>query len=324
MILLKVIHDDFLINLNRPAMKDNTIPNMTSAEALSQYPAGQKIIDCQGEEWKNIKVSLFSLTGDQAHFDMPAITEPFLVWIMSGEAETREREDSNKEWHRIQVKAGSFYLTGAGAPYEFAWKRLSPEPFEVMMVVLSLNVFSNALTSLYGEKADSASILDQSGFEDDALLSLLKVLKTEAYLPSANALLINGVAQSIAVHLARNYVSVSQNNRTHGSHLPAYKLKRVIQWMQDHLIEEFSLRVLAEQADMSEFHFNRLFKQSTGMPPSQFHIKLRLDLAKRLLRETQNSIISIANDVGYSNPSHFAQLIKRETGMTPREYRRHR
>src|ERR1035438_8905311 len=91
--------------------------------------------------------------------------------------------------------------------------------------------------------------------------------------------------------------------------------------MAEHLAEEFSLPRLAEQDGMSEFHFNRPFKTATGVPPSQYQIKLRIDAARRLLRETKNSVITIANEVGYSNPSHFAQLFRKETGLAPTDYR---
>ena len=73
---------------------------------------------------------------------------------------------------------------------------------------------------------------------------------------------------------------------------------------------------------MSEFHFNRLSKRATGVPPSQYQIRLRMDAAHQLLRETQKSVITIANDVGYSNLSHFAQLFRKETGLSPTIYRR--
>jgi AraC family transcriptional regulator len=60
------------------------------------------------------------------------------------------------------------------------------------------------------------------------------------------------------------------------------------------------------------------------MPPSQYQIKLRMETARHLLRETAASVVEIANDVGYSNPSHFAQQFRRETGFTPSDYRRQR
>jgi AraC family transcriptional regulator len=95
-------------------------------------------------------------------------------------------------------------------------------------------------------------------------------------------------------------------------------------WMSGHMAEEFSLARLAEQAGMSEFHFNRLFNRSTGVLPPQYQIKLRMDASRRLLRETKGSVIEIANEVGYSNPSHFARLFRKETGLSPTGYRRQR
>lgn len=94
--------------------------------------------------------------------------------------------------------------------------------------------------------------------------------------------------------------------------------------MNEHLAEEFSLSRLAEQAGMSDIHFNRLFKRATGVPPSRYQIKLRMAAARRLLRESAKSVITIANEVGYSNRSHFAQLFRRHTGLSPTHYRRQR
>ena len=56
----------------------------------------------------------------------------------------------------------------------------------------------------------------------------------------------------------------------HGSALPGFKLRRVTDWMAEHLAEEFSLARLAGQAGMSEFHFNRLFKRAYGLTPGAF------------------------------------------------------
>jgi AraC family transcriptional regulator len=75
---------------------------------------------------------------------------------------------------------------------------------------------------------------------------------------------------------------------------------------------------------MSEFHFNRVFKRATGIPPSQYQIKLRMDAARPLLRETKTNGITIALEVGYSNPSHFARLFRKVSGLSPTDYQRQR
>jgi AraC family transcriptional regulator len=135
-------------------------------------------------------------------------------------------------------------------------------------------------------------------------------------------LFVRGIAQAVAVHLARHYAEVPDAATSGVSGLPAFKLRRVTDWMAEHLADEFSLARLARQVGMSEFHFNRLFKRATGVPPSQYQIRLRIDAARRLLRETKLSVIRVGNEIGYSNPSHFARIFRTETGLTPSEYRR--
>jgi AraC family transcriptional regulator len=90
------------------------------------------------------------------------------------------------------------------------------------------------------------------------------------------------------------------------------------------LPKNFNLEQLAAQVGLSKFYFNRLFKSAMGVSPSHHQINLRMDEAKRLLRETKKSVLEIALDVGYANPSHFAQLFRRETGLSPSDYRQQR
>ena len=174
------------------------------------------------------------------------------------------------------------------------------------------------------DRHEYAHLRDVSGFEDPHLIPLLQKLREEALRPSASRLFVQGIAQAIAVHLARNYVALTEALRGETSSLPGFKLRRITDWMAEHMPEEFSLARLAEQAGVSEFHFNRLFKRATGVPPSQYQIKLRMDAARRLLRETKRSVITIAIEVGYSNPSHFARLFRKETGLSSTDYRRQR
>jgi AraC family transcriptional regulator len=46
-----------------------------------------------------------------------------------------------------------------------------------------------------------------------------------------------------------------------------------------------------------------------------------MNAARRLLRETKRSVVDLALDIGYARPGHFAQLFRRETGLSPSDYR---
>ena len=58
------------------------------------------------------------------------------------------------------------------------------------------------------------------------------------------------------------------------------------------------------------------------MSPLQFITRERISRAQQLIRETQRDLIEIGLEVGYANPSHFAQVFHRTVGQTPTEFRR--
>lgn len=302
-------------------MPPRSVPDTTSAEAWDGYNVGRRVAVGGGPAWKEARLSVFELPHEAETFTMPAVTEPFIAWAASGDAEFEEREGQGP-WKRTRVATGTLFVTAGGAPYEMRWRSLSAEPFNAVLVIIAMPVFNAALEDVFGANAANARLRDVSGFTDSRLTALLQQLRDEAGAPAASPLFVRGVAQAIAVHLARNYVEVSEAAKGETSALPAFKLRRVTDWMAENLAEEFSLPRLAAQVGMSESHFNRLFKRASGLPPSQYQIRLRMDAARRLLRETKRSVIEIGNEVGYSNPSHFARLFRKETGLTPSDYRK--
>ena len=296
------------------------IPDATSPAALEAYLAGKRTAGSEGVAWRNISLSVLAVPSAVETHAVPSVNEPFITWITSGEADLQEREPPGP-WLTCRIKRGSLFISAPGAPYEVRWKTVTDEPFQAVIALLNVSLFEQALDEVFGPNAKHARLLDVSGFEDRRLVALLEQLQEEFAGP-ASPLLVDGIAQAIAVHLARNYTALSDKAKGETSALPGFKLRRITDWMADHLTEGFNLRRLADQVGMSEFHFNRLFRRATGIPPSQYHIKLRMDMAGRLLRETNKSVITIANEVGYQNPGHFAQMFRKETGLSPTRYRK--
>ena len=299
------------------------IPEATSAEALERYVGGRCLVSGHSEAWREVRASIFTLPSKMGTVNIPAVSEPVLVWTTSGEIEIEEREN-NGPWIKSLVKKHSFFLTTAGAPYDCRWRTLTSEPFEFMMVLVGLPLIQRALEEVFGAKAGNARLRDISGFTDPTLDSLMERLRDELMHRKASPLFVQGIAQAIAIHLARNYAETDKGSRSGSPSLPGFKLKQITGWMAEHAAEDFNLDQLAAQAGLSKFHFHRLFKNAMGMSTSHYHVNLRMDSARRLLRETKQSIVAVALEVGYTNPSHFAQLFRRETGLSPSDYRRQR
>jgi AraC family transcriptional regulator len=195
----------------------------------------------------------------------------------------------------------------------------------VFCVTLGLQLITEAMAEVFGEDANLVHLRDVSAFQDPFMNALMEKLHAEFTMGHrASHLLVRGIAQSLAIHLVRNYTVISETVRIsrRGLGLPGFKLRKIADFMADHIQDGFSLTRLAAEAAMSEFHFSRMFKRTTGKSPSQYFISLRMEKAQALLRGTRKEIIEVALDVGYTSPSHFAQVFRRETGRSPVEYRR--
>src|SRR5438874_12823610 len=103
--------------------------------------------------------------------------------------------------------------------------------------------------------------------------------------------------------------------------LPAYRVRRVTQYIQDNLRRELRLAELSAVVHMSPYHFARLFKRSTGVSPHRFLVRQRIDEARALLAARTVPIAEIARAVGFRTPSHFTTTFRRVTGITPSAYR---
>src|SRR2546428_11361009 len=104
------------------------------------------------------------------------------------------------------------------------------------------------------------------------------------------------------------------------SELPACRLRRVMEYVQENLQRELRLAEFGALVHMSPYHFARLFKQSTGVPPHRFLVRRRIERAAALLAQAL-PIGEIARSVGFRTPSHFATTFRRMTGITPSGYR---
>ena len=292
----------------------------TSPQSMSDYLPGEARVTTQQPPMQDVVVQLFSHHTIVEPIQVPAVLEPLLVLVLAGAARVEERALAG-QWSAATVSAGDFFLTDTHEPYEMRWQTLEGERFEVMHLYLGLPLIDQAARELLGPQSTAVALRDVSGAQDDTVRWLMEKLNHELIEERQPCLLyVRGLAQALAVHLVRHY-RARQDVVRRSNALPAYKLRRVIEAMDAQLGDDFSLAQLARTAELSEYHFSRMFKRATGLSPSQYFIGLRMARARRLLIETQRSVIDIGLEVGYSSPSHFSQVFRREVGVTPSAYR---
>jgi AraC-like DNA-binding protein len=99
-------------------------------------------------------------------------------------------------------------------------------------------------------------------------------------------------------------------------------VERVIAAMRSRIDQPMTLRQMARIGFASPYHFNRTFRQITGVPPSQFLYALRLDAARRLLTQTQKKVIDICYEVGYNSVGTFTRRFAYVLGVPPTRFRK--
>jgi len=98
-------------------------------------------------------------------------------------------------------------------------------------------------------------------------------------------------------------------------------LLRAIERLRSDSDADVSLAALASDAGLSRFHFCRAFKESTGLSPHAWLRQYRLEQAMSMLRDTDESVVSIAAALGYASQTAFAAAFRKLTSETPSEWR---
>ena len=106
----------------------------------------------------------------------------------------------------------------------------------------------------------------------------------------------------------------------------AQKEERIIigitRYLQEHLEEEISLSVLAEEFHLSAQYISQLFKSEIGVNFLTYLTNIRMEKAKKLLISTSLSIAEVSEQSGYGDYRVFTKAFKKSEGITPSQYRR--
>ena len=98
-------------------------------------------------------------------------------------------------------------------------------------------------------------------------------------------------------------------------------IKKAISYISKNFSRNLTLEEVAEQVHLNPTYFSSIFKQSTGSSFKEYLNMIRIEDSKRLLANTDYSIIDIAIATGFEDQSYFSRVFKKYTGLTPRQYR---
>jgi AraC family transcriptional regulator len=265
--------------------------------------------------WSGVRAEYLTRPPD-AEVDVPPTTHHWLI-LNHGLASEFSLRFAGRE-QTDPAPPGSVTLIPAGCPSRWRW-RGAGDSTHVLLDPRWLGRVAAEALDLNPDRVELPPAPDLSHPQiRAAVLGLGEELRAGG---PGGRLLADSLGTVLAVHLLRHFSAPRPADVQPGGVLPKHKLLAVIDYIHEHLDAELSLDRLAAVAHMSPFHFARLFKASTGLPPHQYVIARRVERAKELLRGRERlTLAAVAVEVGFADQSHFTRHFRRLVGVTPRQF----
>jgi AraC family transcriptional regulator len=225
---------------------------------------------------------------------------------------------------RTVAERGTIWLSPAGLQEEII------EISDPVPGILHIHLPSGAfLPDSLGADLDQSvigSLRYESGFQDPLLAEIAYAIASELRTEtSAGRLLAETLASTLAARLVQNHVSPSPPReipRIPPEGLDRRRLSRVLDYIEANLEGDLTVDRLASIACLSRFHFARAFKAAVGRSPHRYVSAKRLERAKALLIQGDQSLVDIALTLQFSCQANFTRAFRQVTGQTPGQYRR--
>jgi AraC family transcriptional regulator len=298
----------------------STTPEHTTAAAYPRHLRSDLVADSMALRWPGLFARRYKHPRVVDRLLVPATPEPLIVCQIAGSGEFRER-DLGQNWITHRLGRGDIFVTRSKVPYEVRFSSPPGQELDSISIHIAVDVYLAAVEAAHPGKSESIEVIDFFG-RDEALAHLcFACVEMLAERVPATSERVAHLTKLLASCLAEKYTTAAAEKADFRGGLPVRQLRKVEDYVHEHLADDISLESLAELAELSPFHFSRVFKQTTGMSPLQFVTRERITRAQQLIRETRRSVIEIGLDVGYKNPSHFAQVFRKVVGVTPTEFR---
>ena len=277
----------------------------TSYELVEHRTGGQVLVD-------------LTLTRQRTAFADPPTPDLALVLVRAGGCEDVRVDFGHGRFTGTQI--GQFVFAPAGHANNYQ----GGHNFEL----LNTSFPASALVQLAertGLPTPDLGPLHAGPFDDEPLRRLVGLMWADATADYPNgSLYADGLFTAVSARLM-TLAKVPLPQLSSHTRLDPKRIAKVEAYMRAHLADARSINAdaLADLAGYSRFHFDRLFKEATGLTPPQRLLALRLEMAMALLRDHPTwSVLAIALECGFSDQSHLSRRLREATGLTPTQWRR--
>lgn len=257
----------------------------------------------------------------------PAFVQPVNEVAISMQGSARMQRRGQGPEQKFIARPGAACLCPQGVNVRYL--HIEAGTLDILHLYLPADLFGLLEVAPHSERDLGLHYL--AGLHDPLVTQIGLAIADELAKPlssRAGSLLIESLGVALAARLAERYARpgpVRQAQREMPAHvrggLDPRRLQRVLDYIEAHAEVPIGLEALAREACLSRFHFARAFHQSMGQTPLAYVNAVRVNRAKRLLREDGGSIEAIAATLQFSSGSNFVRTFKRAVGLTPGDYR---
>ena len=165
-----------------------------------------------------------------------------------------------------------------------------------------------------GIDPDRASIAPRHQIQDPRIEHIALALDAERRAASPSGLLYaESLGLALAVHLLGHHAATERAPRG----LSRPRLRRITDYIEEHLDRDLSLVTLAGIAELSASHLKTLFRRSMGVPVHEYVVQRRVERARALLERGNLPASQVALEAGFAHQSHMARCMRRVLGVRP-------
>jgi AraC family transcriptional regulator len=209
-------------------------------------------------------------------------------------------------------------LTG---PKRGKWRATIDGGCDFLRIFLPQALIAECYIEAFGAAPPSSiSLFEFRSVEDERLHQLGQTFKAlDGYDPVVAPVLADSLGLAFASRLIE--LAYGAKRAPKKCELARPQINRVIDRIEANLAGGLYLSELSEVAGLSRVQFTRQFRQATGQSPHAYILGRRIERAKKLLNESDSTIVGVALDLGFCNQGHFTQVFKKIVGVTPRRWR---
>ncbi|MEO1389917.1 MAG: AraC family transcriptional regulator [Cyanobacteria bacterium J06634_6] len=213
---------------------------------------------------------------------------------------------------------GAFACTPTKTPLYASWESADDD----LLFVIQPEWLEKLATETGQVNPDRIELLPVAMKQDPQMETLGRLFQQELLNDSlGGSLYYESLINLLGIHLLRHYCAFEAKPLSELDGLQGQKRQQAIAYIHDHLGQDISLNAIATYLEMSQYHFCRWFKQVMGTPPYEYVIQQRVEHAKRLLKDKKLTLADIALQCGFNSQSHLIRHFKKQTGLTPKQYR---